>query len=315
MTPFICHIKGFSVSVCALLCAAFSSCIFEYPDESCIDGIAVRFNWINFNLPDNPPGMSVHFYPAGDTDYYGFNLPATGGFVDIPEGTYNVASFNYNSESVFFIGDNSFETLAFTTRPTVITSYIPAPPKSRAELEGQPVMEQPGNLWLASQGTSVLREGDAIELTPENPVAIYQVRVIDVENLHSVSRAIISLSGLAGEYFAASGIAPDESPVILPGQLAPDGASTLSGCIRTFGRAPAASANTLRLYLWLSNGEKKIYDWEVMQQIADSADPKHVFITVNGVSLPDITPPSPPSGSGMEVDVDNWEVINIELST
>lgn len=61
--------------------------------------------------------MSVHFYPAGDTDYYGFNLPATGGFIDIPEGTYNVASFNYNSESVFFIGDNSFETLAFTTIP------------------------------------------------------------------------------------------------------------------------------------------------------------------------------------------------------
>ena len=45
--------------------------------------------------------MSVHFYPTDDTDYYGFNLPARGGFVDLPEGTYNVASFNYNSESVF----------------------------------------------------------------------------------------------------------------------------------------------------------------------------------------------------------------------
>ena len=291
------------------------SCIYDYPDEDCIDGVTVRFDWKNFRRSEKPPGMSVHFYPLGDTDYYGYNLPSGGGVVNLPDGVYNIATFNYDSESVLFIGDSSFATLAFTTRPTVITASVPAPPKSRAELDGQPVMEQPGDLWTTTDTDSKLTTGSTVVLTPRNVVARYTVNVIGVENLHSVSRALVSLSGLAGEYFAASGLRPGDVPVIVSGPVTPAGSSALSGLLRTFGKTPSAPANTLRLYLWLIDGEKKIFEWNVERQIETAPDPMDVIITVEGVRLPDISGPKPPSGSGMEVDVDNWEVINIELST
>ncbi|MDE5918744.1 MAG: hypothetical protein K2H05_04450, partial [Duncaniella sp.] len=117
-------------------------------------------------------------------------------------------------------------------------------------------------------------------------------------------------------YHASSGIAPDEVPVILPGSVSPESENSISGVMLTFGRAPSVANNTLRLYLWLTDGEKKVYEWDVAEQIVSAPNQRQLTITVGGITLPDLTPVQPPEGDeGMKVDVDNWEVIDIELST
>ena len=313
MTLLTHHIRTLLAAGAFISGIGLTSCIFEYPDENCIDGVFVAFDWKNHSPSANPPGMAVLFYPVDDSDYYRFNLPANGGFVDIPYNEYNTVTFNYDSESVIFIGDSSFATLAFTTRPTVVTTYLPAPPVSRAELEGEPVMTQPEALWTATLLSSMTESGDTVRLTPRNVVARYKVGVKDITNLKSATRTIVSLSGLAGEYLAASGLPDDETPVIISGAMAAAGSSELSGILHTFGKSPSARVNTLRLYVWLADGEKKIFEWDVAGQIDSAPDPMNLEISVSGVSLP-ATDPTPPSGSGMQVVVANWEVINLELS-
>ena len=300
-------------------------CVYQYPEPDCgvetTDGVKVIFDWSN-HPTGTPPGMSVYFYPIGDAGKYCYNLMSDGGYINLPAGTYDTATFNYDMESVIVISDETFRTLAFTTRPAKITDGLRSdysgamPPVSREEVEGQTVMRQPQSVWTTTAGNAHLTEGDSLTLTPRDITAKYDIRVTDIVNLHSVSRMSVSLSGLAGRYFASGGIAPDETAVIVPGGIGPESDTSLSGRMFTFGRAPRISSNTLRLYLWLTDGEKKVYEWEVGGQISSAPDPMNVTITVGGITLPDLTPtPPPPSTGGMEGDVDNWDVVNIELST
>lgn len=315
MKPFVRHIRSLSVIAGALVCAGLTgACIYEYPDEDCVDGTEIVFDWTALDHDTEAPGMAVHLYPGDGGDYYSFNLPSSGGYVSVPEGIYNAAAYNYDSESVFVIGDGAYATLAFTTRPTVITTSVPAPPKSREELEGQPVMSQPDNLWTATAADTRLLWGGRLTLAPRNVVARYTVNVTDITNGGSIARAQMSLSGLAGEYFAASGVHADETPVIVPGMLSANGDTALTGTLRTFGKAPGASSNCLQLYVWLTDGQKKVFVWQVGDQIDTAPDPMNVTINVGGFTLPD-TGSKPPTGGGMEVDVDNWVVVDIELST
>lgn len=320
------HIPHIVLAGCIPACLTMYSCVYQYPDESCglvpeADGVKVNFDWVNNPMPE-PPGMSVYFYPTDGGDFYSYNLDRSGLAVNLPDGWYDAVSFNYDSENVIVISDASYSTIAFTTRPAKITDGLRQdysgvrPPESREEVEGQTVINQPQYSWCATATDRHLTRGDSITLTPHNIVSRYRIVVNDITNLHSVSRMSLSLSGLAGQYHASSGIAPDEVPVILPGSVSPESENSISGVMLTFGRAPSVANNTLRLYLWLTDGEKKVYEWDVAEQIVSAPNQRQLTITVGGITLPDLTPVQPPEGEeGMKVDVDNWEVIDIELST
>ena len=55
-----------------------------------------------------------------------------------------------------------------------------------------------------------------------------------------------------------------------------------------------------------------MFEFGVADFISDAPDPLDVHISVKGVSLPSV---EGGSGSGMDVGVDNWDIIDIELST
>lgn len=308
-----------------LVAMTLCSCIYEYPDKSCFEshdkGMSVLFDWTG-TPAQRPEGMTVMFYPADGGDSFSYNLGCGGGTVSLPHGLYDAVAYNNDSPSVIVISDGHFGTLAFTTRPGRITdgvgmAYAGAmPPVTREESRGQTVMRQPDMFYSAVSPGVVSDAGNTVIMKPRCIVARYRIKVRDVVNPGSATRMSVSLSGLAGQYHAASGIARDEVPVIVPATVSHDGDGGFSGSMLTFGRAPTAGVNMLRLYVWLADGQKKVFEWDVARQILDASDPMDVTIVVGGVQLPDVSPDTPPgSGSGMEVDVDNWDIVDIELST
>ena len=148
-------------------------------------------------------------------------------------------------------------------------------------------------------------------LAPRPVTARYTVIVSDISNLSSAAQMSMALTGLAPGYiFATDSLV--NIPATIPGPLAPSGADSASGTLLTFGRAPSAAANTLALYFWLRDGTNKLFEIPVRSQIDAAADPLNVTIRVSGVALPAVGA-SGGTGSGMDVGVDNWEIIDIDL--
>ena len=88
--------------------------------------------------------------------------------------------------------------------------------------------------------------------------------------------------------------------------------NSLSGEILTFGVPDGEVATTLSLYVWLRDGSKMAFEFPVSDQIEPHRNDTHISLRVKGVRLPQV---SAGSGTGMEVDVDEWESVFIELST
>ena len=64
----------------------------------------------------------------------------------------------------------------------------------------------------------------------------------------------------------------------------------------------------LSLYVWLADGRKFCYGFDVSGQTRAAADPLNVDIVVSGLELPE------PVGGGFDVSVDGWvtTIINIQ---
>lgn len=317
------HLGKFLITGAVLMTVPISGCVYQYPDDNCLTAIGaevtVHFDWHEAPEAD-PEGMSTLFYPVPTGRYWSFNFYPKGGKARIPLNNYNVVTYNNDTESVVVSDDSSFGTLTLTTRPVPITDGLretyegAPPPRNREQEEGQTVRRQPDTVWSSTAEDFHASAVSALTLVPRRVTAIYTINIINISNLHSVSKASISLSGLVGEFRPATG-AKTSPAVILPGSVNKSSDSTLSGIINTFGCSSQTDRNMLRLYIWLTDGSKHVYEWEVSHQIHLSPHPMDANITVEGPDLPDLTPMPPTGSGGMEVDVDNWEVIKIELST
>lgn len=297
---------------------SLTACVYDYPDCAVAGTeISVRYDLAHVN--GRPEGMTALFYPDDGQEYWRYDLRLTGGDVELVGGTYHAVTFNNDPETVIVRGLDSRNTIEAYTRTASITDGLSldysgaAPPLGRvADL---PVVTAPDMLWADAPGSPVnVPSCPEITFTPHPVVAVYRIHVTDITNLSSVSEASLSLSGLAGNYLI--GLSRKGGTVVtIPGRAVTAGNSVMEGSITTFGYAPAAGSCLLRLYLWLHNGEKKIYEFEVRDQILNAADSMEVDIHVGHLMLPDTGSAPDNPGNGLGVNVDNWETVEIELST
>ena len=299
-----------------LAAAGLSGCIFTYQGDCPDPRLVVRFDWTDAPTA-NPEGMGVLLYPNTGAAYWRFDFRPQGGTVDIDAGTYSVITFNNDTEKLLFEADGSYATLCATTREARITdglslTYDGAMPPARTDAE--PVMAQPDIVWSATitevnVGTETT---DTVTLRPRQIVATYTVVVDSVINRESATQMCMAVSGLSvARVFADP--EPVDKAVTVPAPISVDGDRGLCGSLYTFGRSPSAAGNTLSLYFWLRDGRKQLYQFDVSPQVVAAPDPLNVLIHIAQLKLP-IAEAPPGPGGGVNVGVDNWETVDIELS-
>lgn len=322
MLRFSLHISALSVrlGLLGLLAPLCTGCIFEYPGACppASDDLHIIFDWSH--APQGlPEGMGVYFYPLEGPGYWRYDLTPAGGHVAVPRNTYNLISYNNDTDAMLFEGTGSFTTAIVTTREGNLsdgasTHYIgPEPPAAR-DAADEPVRQQPNNLWVCSaDNIDATHATDSLVLTPRHAVATYRITVTDITNLESVSQMSLSLSGLSGG-LTLSTVTPLTTAVTVPGSLTQASETSATGRMLTFGAA--ATVNRLCLYFWLRDGQKKVVDFDVSAQIATAPDPMDVTIAVSGVELPKVETSGGDTGSvpGIDVGVDDWDYVIIELS-
>lgn len=79
-----------------------------------------------------------------------------------------------------------------------------------------------------------------------------------------------------------------------------------------FGRINDRGRCLLSIYAVLRDGTRRVYERDVTETVRNAPDQTDVEIRISGIEFPEI---ETSEGTGMEVGVDDWEVVEIELST
>ena len=303
-----------TITAVTAIAATLQSCVYQYGPDGPGEGMRVTFDWNQ--APDaQPEGMGVLMFPKGRDFSSRYDFRPAGGTATIHDGDYDIITLNNDYTQVLVLNDNDYSTLTLTTTEanpadgaSVLSQGMAQPPRGRSE--GQPVMTAPETIWTDALPDRHCHNGGTLTLTPRRVTATYRVTVDSIENLKSAAQASMAISGLALGYSPADSTAIDYT-VTVPGKLRKSGQTSLTGTLVNWGKAPGANTVYLYVYIWLTDGTKRMYEFDVTGQVTESETKPDANIHVTGIELPEIE--NTVSG-GMDVAVDNWETIYIELS-
>lgn len=295
-------------------CCGCGCCCEDWPyDSDSSDMLAVTYDWPVYQTPT---GMAVHLYPFPDGSYWRFDLRPTGGLIRTDFGTYNVVSYNNDTESVRILGDESFGSLQASTWAGRINDGVaeafrgPEPPRSDPS---EPVQQLPQTLYVAvaPQPFDYTAANRRLRLSPELFTPMVRVTVSGITHIASAANASMALSGMAGGKFMATSLTTADA-VTYPAQMSVMD-SVIQGQMRCFGLPdPPSEKNILTVYVWLWDAKKQAFNYDVTGQLRGQADSDIIDVRVSGMELPEVK--ASDDVGNIQVGMDNWEIVDIELS-
>lgn len=281
----------------------------------------IVFDWRN--APDaNPASMAAVMFDRDHIkDPMRFIFSGrNGGPVNIPEGSYDVIGLNADlNDWANFRNQPDIESVELFTNDTEkLEAYNLMPdaiPRGRGT-ESERMAATPRMAWSARTDEITMNLNDKpqkIFFYPEEIVCHYTVTILDVENIENARGEVIdgTLSGMAEGFLFGKKQSTDNT-VTHPFTLSIDtSGNSLEGQFLTFGECPNnKQPHILTIYLFLSDGTKWYYNFNVTDQVTKAPDPHHVNIIVRGLSLPRPIQ----SDAGIHPDVNEWQTETIDIS-
>ena len=230
----------------------------------------------------------------------------------LPTGEYQVLAYNADTRVIDFTHTDSFADYSATTldasgiqaaRPDML--YCAAVARLRVTECGIEYLQP--DQTVKSCGEYLMR------MWPRRLTPRYNVFLEEAEHLSAVRSVRASLGGMAcgcvlstGDRFGPA-VGIDFGMTVLSDDKA-------EGTFLNFGAFPG-SCQTLELTFLLADGTEVRYSTDVTDQIKNSSPTEDVDIIVKGIVIPG-TGDEPVGGdSGLDVDVDGWDVIIIDINT
>ena len=271
--------------------------------------VRVTFDWKNIDERDRPEGMRVCFYPQQGGETWVFDFPGgKGGTVEIPEGDYHVASFNYDTEMIDWKDEGDYAAFMADTRD------VSAPDKT-------PACVTPGYLCgdcLDGVHLKNLRPGTetVVSLFPKRMVCRYTYEVNGIRNPEQVADIRAGLSGMSGALWMSTDKLPDNlSESLLFGGAVLD--RQIKGGFYTFGRCDKpAEHHIFKLYIKSRVGRMYVLEKDVTEQVERIPVEGHLGDVHLVIDFDYEIPEEPIGGeddSGFEVDVDEWIDVNEDI--
>lgn len=316
-----------ALALSALMVLGATSCrhkelyIVEEPTAT-MTRIQVVFDWRD--TPEaSPESMAMYLYDDADSNPLRYIFSnSKGGEIRAPFGAHSAICLNadntdwarlFNSEST-----NTFEVRTPDAAEIAAAQGFDTRSMPRVSgTESERLASTPGILYGAPKEQFMLANHggtDTIRLYPHELVCHYTVDIYDVENLDRVKSATLdaTLSGMAEGVNISRGVGTDVPATLTCTLKATAAESRLHGEFLTFGECETLSKrHSLTVYSVMANGEKWSHTFDVTDQVSQAPDPRHVHIVLHGLSLPQ---PGPQGGdSGMTVNVNGWQTVNIDL--
>lgn len=310
------------IAIMAATAAAMTGCNhkdLDYDVEPTTE-VRVVYDW-RYAPEAQPASMALYLFDTeGSRSPMMFSFTGRdGGRVHVPFTTYGALGFN-NDITDWAVMADEFDIDRqgiFTRKASELAAYglrTASIPRARGT-EDEPVVSTPGMIWAdRADNITVDRSRDTciITLYPEECVCHYTVDVLNVKNIEYIHGALLdaTLSGMADGYMTGA-CEPSGGKATMPFTLAPDAATaSLHGEFLTFGINPRSeAAHIMSVYMYMTDGSRWHYTFDVSKQVDDAPDPTHVHIVVSNLDLP--APIS--GGGGLIPDVNDWNTVHIGI--
>lgn len=276
--------------------------------------INIEYDWAASELfrPDGVANLFYSTHPSSQS-YWRSDFRPSGGTMRLPADQYNVVVFNNDTENIVFTDIDNFDKFTLSTHE-IDTSGIP---DDQLPFPPQKLYQQPDGMWATMRKGIVIdnnQESRNIILAPRRITRDYHVEITGIKHLESALRYYAAISDLAPEYKMASLTQIGKASTI-GNFMQPVDNSSISTTITNFGVNKDSQHQHLAVYMWLADGARKVYLYDITEQIKEAPDSMNLVIRVKGPSLPEISPGEGGSSGdgGLDVGVDNWDFIDIEL--
>ena len=276
--------------------------------------VSVLFSWENAPAAA-PAGMSLYFFPAdGESKFWRFDIAGKeGGPVEIPTGRYRLIAVNNDLRGVTFNSATDYDAFC---------ASAPGAPGGRVMPTGMLYAATVEYLEVTMCGVSYRDPQGAIKdcpygivrCAPDSSSVIYTVILKDVKGLEHLRSAQASLSGLAPRFFPAQRRAEGSPVATAPFQLRREG-TALSGLTSGFGPLAGKPSYTLDIYVTRADGTQARKTLDVTSQVLNYGDKRRVYIVIEGLEIPAGDVPPGPGDIGINVGVDGWTAVNIDITS
>ncbi|MCM1491546.1 MAG: DUF5119 domain-containing protein [Muribaculum sp.] len=281
-----------------------------------VRNVRVAFDWSN--APEaNPAGMCVFFYPDEGTrggvqriDYTGRD----GGAIDLYPGSYHIVAYNNDTESILFGGqDDFFNHIGYTREGGILEPVFGASAQKAPgvdETGDQLVVISPDMLWGGSLTSHYVDDDDhVITIYPEELVCHYTFEVRNVTNIEHMVQTSGILTSMS-PFVTFNDKSLGEEGVTIPFAASRSQDNRLTGEFLTFGHHESnRERHNMLFYIWLDDGSKWYYTYDVTNQVDNAPNPRRVHIVIDGLDLPT---PIVDSG-GFAPSVDGFDSENFDI--
>lgn len=325
MLALRCKYLSFVASAGLLIVLSGCGLIYDYPTscESVKSELTIVTDW-RYAPDASPESMVYSFFPSDHSDIWSFHFAGnTGGIVDLMYGNYSILAYNDDTSGVRYGNADDYINFSFYCRKgglfDGLGGTLDNPIGPSVNDNGEMVEICPDELWCYHVDMFKFRDGGAEMLRMDNLITVYPRQITPayhyiiehIDNLEGVAHMCCSLSGMASILVPSTMYHGDRS-VTLPLTATRKSESAVEGSFFSFGLPERLTNNELTFYVWLSDGRKFAYRFDVSDQIRNAPDSMNVKIRVSGINLPVADKPS--TESGTDVSVDGWitEVIDIQ---
>lgn len=290
--------------------------------ELCLADNSVR---LDLHVHDTLPGIGVvpsgeiyetrlYKLSSGELAEVAYTRP-DGGVIYAPAGTYKLVSFNFDTESVVFEGEESWFWLrAVSTRSSSVNQLFQqvmqkAAVKSGTPLVDEEVVGEPGYLFVAQRTQVELPfrdESDERFVISADAWPLFKTGTVEVQGVRGLahlSSAMAFLTGMMGSRYLGSQLERPGSATLAVSLQKDTTSRILETRFTTFG---VTEDKPILLYLLLTDigGGRYLFPFDVSGQ-CDPDDPElHISVQL------DFEIPEPvQGGGGLAPAVDDWQVV------
>ena len=247
-------------------------------------------------------------------------LPPTGGFVDVPAGTYDIIVYSLGTEVTQVEGTASRAgAYGFTSiiGDMKITSKSEDEPDAEPVISHQPVIWEPDHIFVGTKENvaipvrSTLDKTMVIEMQMTTLLETYSLEVKNIQGVERIKKLDVYITGQAPSKFMWDRRFPTKISAI----YFPSGVNVEKGNLytvfNTFGKFPGANNDVyLNVLVTGTNGAQYSYIYNVTDQFDDPDNIKHALIIDHDIIIPEDDP------GGFRPEVQDWSkvIIHVPLS-
>lgn len=307
--------KGaFIMAVCMMLCMV--SC--HHKDIMCPGSeeyrVDVVFEWDKASGA-SPDGMTLYFY-SDNGECRKFDIAGkNGGPVQLPAGNYSMVAYNNDIPSVAISGTQSFHTIKAEACRVKEKDYLAYAGMLYESTIDRIEVTPCGVNYVMADGTEKNCGRGVVRSRPDSITSIYTVILKNISGISGVKSAYAMIKGVAsGQYFYDHSFFGFMAKSYFP--LAVDrNKNTFSGAAGVFSSNSSDKTFYLSVTVTLTDGTSYVKELDITRQVLNSKYPHNVLIVIDGLKIPDSGSPLPPVDGDISVDVEGWNIIEIDIDT